>query len=482
MLVREALGGCLRGLWLTGRFKFSIIVPANHPVHDWHPNAKITHHLYAELEGQADAAPPRVGSSTSLFSFMSGGKRSPPSSSRPSRSGSPAPGSAGGRPAHSPPLSGTSTPVTSSSTAGPMAIEAALAGLQVATGRNGISTAPTSPVGSPPSFDDENPARTMQASSMSITRQEMFPQAPAYEEAHAPDWLHGTVHAKRSIMLMYNPDPQGGVTEYDDCADGYAPGLGIWSARFSSDVWTVCAVMKVRFSIDSIPPTATVFTVRLALEQTHTIVSPRESGGEAKKVITTRHFALHESGRRPPQGTTYPGKDYIAAWRGPEAGGKEVCGPDGGRFAIDTNVRLPKDDVARPSTPPGVVTPITVGHKLVLEVFFSVYGEDDRGRPLKQRGPGGLRMLRITRPAMIPSCSMIPPILNLPSYEAHVHDPLASDDPIENAREDIGWEWCACGQKLEDMEARMRSHGVSGECSSAPRSAEDKIWAERGYR
>lgn len=466
---------------LTARFKFSIIVPANHPVHDWHPNAKITHYLYAELEGLPDAVPPRVGSSSSLFSFMGGKRSSPPHSSRPSRSGSPAPG-AGQRMA-SPPRSGTSTPVTGSSpAAGPMAIEAALAGLQVATGPSGISTAPTSPVGSPGTENDD-PIHTMQASSMSITRQELFPQAPAYEAKGEPEWLTGTVNAKRSIMLMYNPDPNGGVTEYDDCANGYAPGLGIWNARFSSDVWTVCAVMKFRFSLDSIPSTATLFTVRLALEQTHTIVSPRDAGGEAKKVITTRHFGLHESGRRPPQGTIYPGKDYIAAWRGPAAGGKDVCGPDGGKFSIDTNVRLPKDDVARPTTPPGVVTPITVSHKLILEVFFSVYGEDDRGRKLKSPGPGGLRMLRISRPAMIPSCSMIPPILNLPTYEAHVHDPLASDDPVEAAREDIGWEWCACGQKLEDMEARMRSHGSTEECSRGNRnSVDDKIWAERGRR
>lgn len=450
-------------------------------MHDWHPNAKITHYLYAELEGVPDAVPPRIGSSSSLFSFMGGKRSSPPQSSRPSRSGSPAPGA--GQLMASPPRSGTSTPVTGSSpAAAPMAIEAALAGLHVATGPSGISTAPTSPVGSPGTENDD-PIHTMQASSMSITRQELFPRAPAYEAKGDPEWLIGNVSAKRSIMLMYNPDPNGGVTDYDDCANGYAPGLGIWNARFSSDVWTVCAVMKFRFSLDSIPSTATLFTVRLALEQTHTIVSPRDAGGEAKKVITTRHFGLHESGRRPPQGTIYPGKDYIAAWRGPAAGGKDVCGPDGGKFAIDTNVRLPKDDVARPTTPPGVVTPITVSHKLILEVFFSVFGEDDRGRKLKSPGPGGLRMLRISRPAMIPSCSMIPPILNLPTYEAHVHDPLASDDPIEAAREDIGWEWCACGQKLEDMEARMRSHGSMEECSRGNRnSVDDKIWAERGHR
>lgn len=80
----------------------------------------------------------------------------------------------------------------------------------------------------------------MQASSMSITRQELYPQAPAYEETDRketePEWLHGTVSAKRSIMLMYNPDPNGGVTEFDDCPNGYAPGLGIWNARYRSDV------------------------------------------------------------------------------------------------------------------------------------------------------------------------------------------------------------------------------------------------------
>lgn len=361
-----------------------------------------------------------------------------------------------------------------------MAIEAALAGLHVATGPSGVLTAPTSPIGSPELGERDDPLHAQ--SSLSITRQELYPQAPAYEDSNPPDWLHGTVQTKRPFMIMYNPDPNGGVTEYDDTATGYAPGLGVWNSRFSSDVWTVCAVMKYRFSLDSIPPTATVFTVRLALEQTHTIVSPRQTQGDAKKVITTRHFALHESGRRPPQGTHYPGKDYIAAWRGTEAGGKDKCGPEGGKFVIDTNVRLPKDDIARPSTPPGVVTPITVSHKLVLEVFFSVYGQDHHGRPLKSPGPGGLRMLRVSRPTMIPSCHMIPPILDLPSYEDHVHDPLVGDNPVEAeeaAREAIARDWCACGQKLEDIEARMSPRESEEEQSPDSRSSSAKFWARR---
>ncbi len=38
-----------------------------------------------------------------------------------------------------------------------------------------------------------------------------------------------------------------------------------------------------------------------------------------------------------------------------------------------------------------------------MEIFFSVYGEDERDQPLPQPGPGALRVLKIDRPDILPS-------------------------------------------------------------------------------
>lgn len=163
--------------------------------------------------------------------------------------------------------------------------------------------------------------------------------------------------------------------------------------------------MNLQFKITSIPSTTTVFAVRLALAQSWAIISPRDEEG-ANRLTGTRSFAIFESGKRPPVGHHYPDKHYQAIWRGTGAGGKDApVGDDGGEVKLHATTRLPTDEHVRPTTLPGVVTPITVSHHLVLEVFFSVFGEDDRGEKMRVSGPGGLRMLRVSRPVTLPSVS-----------------------------------------------------------------------------
>ena len=50
-----------------------------------------------------------------------------------------------------------------------------------------------------------------------------------------------------------------------------------------------------------------------------------------------------------------------------------------------------------------VVSPIHVQHHLIAEVFFSVYAEMDDGEKMPSPGPGGLRVMRITRAVAVPS-------------------------------------------------------------------------------
>lgn len=405
------------------RFDFTIIIPSNLAPHDWHTNGKIIHDLYAELEGLPEPEFMRTSSSTSLFT-MRKGKKSP--SAHGSRSSSPAPR---GRPLStnpSMPGSGASTPLGSGhgTPAPPQALAGALAslnlnaaGLAVPSATAGAAGATSPIVGSgsgnpsPPGASSPggtNPAHLVAEYSLSTTRQEVpfLPPTPAYDElpgaqpAEVP-WIHGTLRAKRNVMLVYNPSLSGGSNELDETANGYVPGLGVWDLSMVSDVWTICALLRIKFDLTSLMDTTTVFAIRLALAQTTTVFSPRTE----EQATFTRHFALMERGKRPPVGHHHPDKHYPAVWRGKAAGGKDVTEGDGGEIHIDTTARLPDDTVGRPSTLPGVVTPIRVTHNINLEVFFSVFGEDDRGQKMKIPGPGGLRMLRISRPVILPSVS-----------------------------------------------------------------------------
>lgn len=52
------------------------------------------------------------------------------------------------------------------------------------------------------------------------------------------------------------------------------------------------------------------------------------------------------------------------------------------------------------------LTPIRVTHYFSLYIYFSIQGEDLQGQPLKQDGPGELRLLIIKTPVIVPSVSL----------------------------------------------------------------------------
>lgn len=60
-------------------------------------------------------------------------------------------------------------------------------------------------------------------------------QSPGANEAEVK-WLHGTVKTKRSITLLYNPDPSNGVSNLDERRRGEVEGLGAFDVRYLSQV------------------------------------------------------------------------------------------------------------------------------------------------------------------------------------------------------------------------------------------------------
>ena len=53
-------------------------------------------------------------------------------------------------------------------------------------------------------------------------------------------------------------------------------------------------------------------------------------------------------------------------------------------------------------------TPIHIAHTLVAEVFFSIWGKTEFGEDMSRPGPGGLQVMRIKRPVVVPSVSRYP--------------------------------------------------------------------------
>lgn len=449
--------------WRTDRsFDFTIIVPANLASHDWHTNGVIAHVLYAEVEGLPDPNDWGIHKSASTSSLF-GLRKASRSASRPgSRGASPTaspPLSPSLTPRTGRSLSRTSFAIPSGSTTPPLSsvavethcganLDAALSNLAIAApravpARRG-SPAPTStptsprsgsPVASPRSSSQApmgggtrpNPAHIAGAHSLSITRQEdvVLPRVPSYDDSMAtlrendgqtPDWIMGTHTTRRNCMIVYNPNVSGGTNELSERANGFVPGLGAWSWQMGTDVvscllsllclanvqWCIGALLSLNVKFTNLTPLTTVFSVSLLLNQTHSVVSPRDVGGDDKHA-STRTFTILSRGKRPAEGHYYPDKSHAALWRGKGAGGEDDDAL--GELEVDAKARMPNDNVARPSTVPGVVTPITVSHTFTLEIAFSVWGEDDLGNKMDKPGYGGLRVMRVSRPVLVPSVS-----------------------------------------------------------------------------
>jgi hypothetical protein len=136
----------------------------------------------------------------------------------------------------------------------------------------------------------------------------------------------------------------------------------------------------------------------------------------------TTNFPFVERGKIPHRDVGNPGPGIPALWRG-----KDAKGSDEGEFKIEAKGQMPKDDVLRPSTIPGCArsyvtpesecemnllihdrtwTPIHIAHTLESEVFFSIWGKTEFGEDMKRPGPGGLQVMRIKRPVVVPSVSL----------------------------------------------------------------------------
>ena len=158
------------------RFAFTIIIPANLATHDFHPGHRVDNTLFAEVEGVDDSTHLSQLFRRSNFSSSSRG-------TSPSSFGS----------------------------------------------RSGSSSPHSSPVMTPPQ-------------SLTMMRQEFnLPQPPAYDldnpnpQIEDIPWLSGSHHAERDLILLYNPDPAGGVNSLDARVDGDAEGLGPYVMTFVAD-------------------------------------------------------------------------------------------------------------------------------------------------------------------------------------------------------------------------------------------------------
>ncbi|GMK53466.1 hypothetical protein CspeluHIS016_0100520 [Cutaneotrichosporon spelunceum] len=446
------------------RFSFTIVVPWSLAPYDVHPMGSINTTIHAEVEGLAGKTRKTPSPGSSMVNTPSGTPRRGRSPVR-QRSAvlSEGPGS-----------SGSATPAEGSG--------------------DGINAPGTDEI----------------LSQMLVSWSD--PLSAAADEPEVK-WLSGTVKTSRSITLLYNPNPSNGVSTLDERRRGDVEGLGPFEVRYLSQVWTVCALMNIMLNFSCPDPKTTIYYARVSMAQRVKTMSPRDDPFTTEPRISNTMFPLWEKGIKPPP--QRPTAHTPAVWRGVEAGGKDVSG-----FTFIGSARLPTDETGRPSTLPLVQTPMSTSHSIILQVFYSVYGEDVLGNKLPTPAHGHLRLLKVDKPVMIPSCAFIPDVVDLPSYESHSfsseackvcgtpaaeqlcrlctssvphvrhdHPPkkvgnengICPDCEYRFVTDDVKNKWadCACGLSLQALEARMR--GVNLEDAGVePATNEHKEEERRG--
>ncbi|KAJ9111408.1 hypothetical protein QFC19_001177 [Naganishia cerealis] len=420
------------------RFEFSFILPATLAGFDRTPFGHISHRVDVTLEG----VPQR---SNSRFGGLFGGH----SSRSPSRTRSPSPVASGHNSASMSRRS-SQDPYHGFSSARPST-----------SGSSTPAVGYSQSIMSPPI--SEEPSSVINS----------FPPEIEAEKLRNVKWLTGNMTASKEMWIVPLPSEDREAIHLDYQTRSVVNGLGIVPWSLQTDAITVGGYILLRMSLTDPNPLATVWAVRLYINQKIALKSPRRPD-EPETLFPAAHLLIYDRGKLPNPKDLKERHPHEPLWDG------EMV-PDGNHTseaALNTNevIRMPDENRLRPSTCPGTITPIKVSHEFSLQIYFSIWGEDAAGNPLPKPGPGHLRKAILTQGVLITSCACTKKNLALPTYEdSQIHETFAPRQEIEADK-------CACGDPLSELADRelARERNETEDPVGALRRAESDF--DRGRR
>lgn len=352
------IGRCPR----MGRsFEYTFVLPSTLPGLDRTPYGRVSHRIQATLFGQTPAVS-RLGSffsslrtrSPSPSGFFSG-------STTPARSTSPTPLDTG-----TGALRGRSGPVSASppirrppSTRSGSEISPRPSSSTHSFGYNTTSPGPYD--GEPPAFftDQPSPGYTDLLST-------------GYESPSTPTipYLEGDLTASKEMWVIPLATQDKGALSLDVRRRTFAPGLGIMDWGLASNAVCVGGLANFWCRLEDLDPKATVWSVRLSINQTFAIKSPRRPD-EDETVFPATDIVMFKRGSLPRNqedrytlpnnrsgstARTHKGdrsKDPL--WEGDLVPRPNADEPPMERLEIRETVRMPDENRLRPSTCPGWV-------------------------------------------------------------------------------------------------------------------------------
>ncbi|EPQ27670.1 uncharacterized protein PFL1_04808 [Pseudozyma flocculosa PF-1] len=252
----------------------------------------------------------------------------------------------------------------------------------------------------------------------------------------------------KEIFIMLHVNSDGGPTPLDIQYHDVHEALGPMSVSLTSASLTVGGTANLTIYHPDPPPGLSVHVARVFLEQTFELYSEVRKGWLK---LPTEKFRLWEKGYMPykakqAEGTTPQDALWIAdAGGGAGRPGRGAGGgpanispfglplngsvsapvtpgepatpmyPENG-YKIKSVVRLPDDNIIRPSTVRGSRAEIRVSHEMGVEIFFSRQDVLDTREGSESFGLPKVQVFSMRRATMIPSCCCTFDTIHLPPY------------------------------------------------------------------
>ncbi|KDN46491.1 hypothetical protein K437DRAFT_268139 [Tilletiaria anomala UBC 951] len=263
----------------------------------------------------------------------------------------------------------------------------------------------------------------------------------------------------QEVFIILHVQPDGGPTALDVQYQDVHEALGPMSVSLISASLTVGGTANLSVYHPDPPPGLSVHAIRVFMEQTIEMYS---SVRKAWLKLPTEKLRLWEKGQMPykgkqvddagleasiwiADGEDLPGHPGRGAGNGPPSispfglplngstsrsitpgeavtpgastpGSTQASGSNNSGYKIRSVVRLPDDQVIRPSTVRGCKTDIRVTHEIGVEVFFSRLSVLDTRDDSDSYGKPKVQVFSMRRSVCIPSCCCTYDIIHLPPY------------------------------------------------------------------
>lgn len=163
-------------------------------------------------------------------------------------------------------------------------------------------------------------------------------------------WLTGNMTASKEMWIVPLPSEDREAIPFDYQTRSVVDGLGIVPWSLQTDAITVGGYILLRMGLTDSNPLATVWAIRLYINQKISLRSPRRPE-EPETTFPAAHLLLYDRGKLPHPKELKDRHPHEPLWDGELVPGR-THGSESG-LAANEVIRMPDENRLRPSTCPG---------------------------------------------------------------------------------------------------------------------------------